>query len=139
MKKNTTLWYMLLMMVMILSLCTSCSKDSSSDGGDPPISKSDIIGTWYTLEDDWVLVFNDTEVTLYELWNRGDSYELNTSYYVTSKYTIDGNRVMDDHMGIMSVSFLSKDKMKAIAGDQTYIFTRFNGTVWELIDYLNGK
>ncbi|MBR1427880.1 MAG: hypothetical protein IJ582_02465 [Prevotella sp.] len=108
---------------------------SSDDDDEATVSKAELVGTWYTLEDDWVLVFTESNVTQYEIWKNSGVYSLN-SYTVTSKYTLSGNKIIDEE-GRSSVIAISANTLKLINGNETLIYTKFNGTPQELMNYLN--
>ena len=51
--KKLKIWSMMMLMVMAMPLMVACG----SDGDDvKTVNKSELMGTWYTLEDDWVIV-----------------------------------------------------------------------------------
>lgn len=84
---------MAVLMIALVSVSfTACGSDDEEESS---ISKSELLGTWYTLEDDWVLVFNESSVTQYEILKNTGKYSLN-SYTVTTKYTISGNRIVGE-------------------------------------------
>lgn len=124
-------YFYLLLLAMPL-LFVACSSD---DDDEPSVSKSELVGTWYTLEDDWVLVFTETNVTQYEIWKSSGVYSLN-SYTITSKYTLSGNKIIDEE-GRSSVIAISGNTLKLVNGNETLTYTKFNGTPNELINYLN--
>ena len=72
--KQLKIWSMMMLMAMALPLMVACGSD---DDDVNTINKSELIGTWYTLQDDWVIVFNNTSVTQYELWGQCGVYSLN--------------------------------------------------------------
>lgn len=113
-------------------LFAACSSD---DDDEPSVSKSELIGTWYTLEDDWVLVFTESNVTQYEIWQSSGVYSLN-SYTVTSKYTLSGNKIIDEE-GRSSTISISGNTLKLNSGRETLTYTKYNGTPQQLMDYLN--
>ncbi len=60
------------MMIALTSIClAACGSDEDNDA---LVSKSELIGTWYTLEDDWIMVFTESSVTIYEIWNNSGRY-----------------------------------------------------------------
>ena len=90
--KQLKIMGMMMLMVMAMPLMVACGSD---DDDVNTINKSELIGTWYTLQDDWVIVFNNTSVTQYELWVQGGVYSLNP-YTYTWNYTISGNKLISD-------------------------------------------
>lgn len=124
--------YLLLFLMAMPLLFVGCSSD---DDDEATVSKAELVGTWYTLEDDWVLVFTESNVTQYEIWKNSGVYSLN-SYTVTSKYTLSGNKIIDEE-GRSSVIAISANTLKLINGNETLIYTKFNGTPQELMNYLN--
>ena len=124
--------YLLLFLMAMPLLFVGCSSD---DDDEATVSKAELVGTWYTLEDDWVLVFTESNVTQYEIWKNSGVYSLN-SYTVTSKYTLSGNKIIDEE-GRSSVIAISANTLKLINGNETFIYTKFNGTPQELMNYLN--
>lgn len=127
-------WYILLM-IMMIPMVTACSSDKDDA---PTLSKSELIGTWYTLEDDWVLEFKDAAVTQYEIWKSGDQYVLNTSYVLTYQYAISGSKITNDE-GVSVTAIINGNTLKVSANGKTLTYTKFNGTVQQLMDYLNSK
>lgn len=123
------LYFLLLTMPLLFAAC------SSDDDDEPSVSKSELIGTWYTLEDDWVLVFTESNVTQYEIWQSSGVYSLN-SYTVTSKYTLSGNKIIDEE-GRSSTISISGNTLKLNSGRETLTYTKYNGTPQQLMDYLN--
>ena len=107
----------------------------SSDDDEATLSKSELIGTWYTLEDDWVLVFNESTVTQYEIWKNSGKYSLN-SYTVTTKYTISGNKIINED-GQNATASINGNTLKVSNGSESLTYTKFNGTPQQLMDYLN--
>ena len=60
-------YFLYLMAVLMIALVSVSYTACGSDEEESSISKSELLGTWYTLEDDWVLVFNESSVTQYEI------------------------------------------------------------------------
>lgn len=124
--------YLYLLLLTMPLLFAACSSD---DDDEPSVSKSELIGTWYTLEDDWVLVFTESIVTQYEIWQSSGVYSLN-SYTVTSKYTLSGNKIIDEE-GRSSTISISGNTLKLSNGGEMLTYTKYNGTPQQLMDYLN--
>ena len=132
--KQLKIWSMMMLMVMAMPLMVACG----SDGDDvKTINKSELMGTWYTLEDDWVIVIGNSSVVQYELWKSGGSYTFNPQTY-TWNYTIEGNRMISDDGQEVTV-FINGNKMTVSANGQTMNYSKYNGTPQQLLDYLNGK
>ena len=132
--KKQQIWSMMMLMIMAMPLMVACG----SDGDDvKTINKSELMGTWYTLEDDWVIVIGNSSVVQYELWKSGGSYTFNPQTY-TWNYTIEGNKMISDDGQRAEVS-VSGNKMTVSANGQTMNYTKYNGTPQQLMDYLNGK
>ena len=123
-----------MLMVMAMPLMVACGSDSDDV---KTINKSELMGTWYTLEDDWVIVIGNSSVVQYELWKSGGSYTLNPQTY-TWNYTIEGNKMISDDGQRAEVS-VSGNQMTVSANGQTMNYTKYNGTPQQLMDYLNGK
>lgn len=122
--------------VMMIALTSICLAACGSDGdNDALVSKSELIGTWYTLEDDWIMVFTESSVTIYEIWNNSGRYSLNP-YTQTSTYTLSGNKIIDKE-GRSSVISVKGDKMALTSDGYTTTYTKFNGTPQQLIESLN--
>ena len=132
--KQLKIWSMMMLMVMAMPLMVACG----SDGDDvKSINKSELMGTWYTLEDDWVIMIGNSSVVQYELWKSGGSYTLNPQTY-TWNYTIEGNKMISDDGQWAEVS-INGNKMTVSANGQTMNYSKYNGTPQQLLDYLNGK
>jgi hypothetical protein len=131
--KQLKMWSIMMLMVMTLPLMVACGGDDDVD----TINKSELMGTWYTLEDDWVIVIGNTSVTQYELWARGGVYSLN-HYTYTWNYTINGNKLISDDGQEATVS-INGNTMTVSANGQAINYTKYNGTPQQLIDYLNKK
>ncbi len=132
--KKLKIWSMMMLMIMAMPLMVACG----SDGDDvKTINKSELMGTWYTLEDDWVIVIGNSSVVQYELWKSGGSYTFNPQTY-TWNYTIEGNRMISDDGQWAEVS-INGNKMTVSANGQTMNYSKYNGTPQQLLDYLNGK
>ena len=132
--KRLKIWSMMMLMIMAMPLMVACG----SDGDDvKTINKSELMGTWYTLEDDWVIVIGNSSVVQYELWKSGGSYTLNPQTY-TWNYTIEGNKMISDDGQWAEVS-INGNKMTVSANGQTMNYSKYNGTPQQLLDYLNGK
>jgi hypothetical protein len=132
--KQLKIWSMMMLMVMAMPLMVACG----SDGDDvKTINKSELMGTWYTLEDDWVIMIGNSSVVQYELWKSGGSYTLNPQTY-TWNYTIEGNKMISDDGQWAEVS-INGNKMTVSANGQTMNYSKYNGTPQQLLDYLNGK
>ena len=132
MKKYFSYLTAVLMIALVSVSFTACSSD---DDDESTISKAELIGTWYTLEDDWVLVFTETSVTQYEIWKSSGKYSLN-SYTVTTKYSLSGNRIVGED-GLSATASISGNTMKVSNGNETLTYTKFNGTPQQLMVYLN--
>ena len=132
--KKLKIWSMMMLMIMAMPLMVACG----SDGDDvKTINKSELMGTWYTLEDDWVIMIGNSSVVQYELWKSGGSYTLNPQTY-TWNYTIEGNKMISDDGQWAEVS-INGNKMTVSANGQTMNYSKYNGTPQQLLDYLNGK
>ena len=132
--KQLKIWSMMMLMIMAMPLMVACG----SDGDDvKTINKSELMGTWYTLEDDWVIMIGNSSVVQYELWKSGGSYTLNPQTY-TWNYTIEGNKMISDDGQWAEVS-INGNKMTVSANGQTMNYSKYNGTPQQLLDYLNGK
>ena len=132
--KQLKTWSMMMLMAMSLPLMVACGSD---DDDVNTINKSELMGTWYTLEDDWVIVIGNTSVTQYELWARGGEYSLN-HYTYTWNYTISGNKLISDDGQEATVS-INGNSMTVTANGQVMKYTKYDGTPQQLIDYLNKK
>jgi len=99
-------------------------------------SSDDLEGIWYTTEDDWIFVITDDTITQYELLHTGNGgYSLN-SHSLSWLYTINGNKIILS--GEYSVAFsLNGDNLKFSGDGYVMSLTKFNGTLTQLIDYLN--
>ncbi|MBE6070321.1 MAG: hypothetical protein E7106_08960 [Prevotella sp.] len=133
--KRLRIWSMLMLLILALPMMVACGGDDGDDV--KTINKSDLIGTWYTLEDDWVIVIGNSSVTQYEIWSSGGTYSLN-SYTYTWNYTINGNRMISDDGQEATIS-INGNMMIVSANGQTMNYTKYNGTPQQLIVYLNGK
>ena len=132
--KKLKIWSMMMLMILAMPLMVACG----SDGDDvKTINKSELMGTWYTLEDDWVIVIGNSSVVQYELWKSGGSYTFNPQTY-TWNYTIEGNKMISDDGQWAEVS-VNGNKMTVSANGQTMNYSKYNGTPQQLLDYLNGK
>ena len=132
--KKLKIWSMMMLMVIAMPLMVACG----SDGDDvKTINKSELMGTWYTLEDDWVIVIGNSSVVQYELWKSGGSYTFNPQTY-TWNYTIEGNKMISDDGQWAEVS-VNGNKMTVSANGQTINYTKYDGTPQQLMDYLNKK
>ena len=134
--KQLKIWSMMMLMVMAMPLMVACG----SDGDDvKTINKSELMGTWYSLEysGGWVIVIGNSSVVQYELWKSGGSYTLNPQTY-TWNYTIEGNKMISDDGQWAEVS-VNGNKMTVSANGQTMNYTKYDGTPQQLMDYLNGK
>ena len=134
--KKLKIWSMMMLMVMALPLMVACGGDDSDDV--KTINKSELIGTWYTVSDGWILEFTSTHVTQYEFYGAPGSYKLNTSYVLTQSYTVNGNQLVSDKGEIATVS-INGNTMNVSGNGQNLTYTKYNGTPQQLIDYLNGK
>ena len=109
----------------------------SSDDDEATLSKSELIGTWYTLEDDWVFAITESTVTLYELWQSSGKYLLNPAYSVTKKYSISGNKIVSEDGHVAIITPISDNTIRANIDNEILTLTKFNGMPQQLIDYLN--
>ncbi|MBP5339472.1 MAG: hypothetical protein J6Z14_09290 [Prevotella sp.] len=132
MKKYFFYMMAILMIAMVNVSFTACSSD---DDNEATISKSELIGTWYTLEDDWVLVFTETSVTQYEIWKFSGKYSLN-SYTVTTKYSLSGNKIIGED-GLNATISINGNTLRVSNGEESLTYTKFNGTPQQLMNYLN--
>lgn len=132
--KKLKIWSMMMLMIMAMPLMVACGSDCDDV---KTVNKSELMGTWYTLEDDWVIVIGNSSVVQYELWKSGGSYTLNPQTY-TWNYTIEGNKMISDDGQWAEVS-INGNKMTVSANGQTMNYSKYNGTPQQLLDYLNGK
>ena len=132
--KKQQIWSMMMLMILAMPLMVACGSDSDDV---KTVNKSELMGTWYTLEDDWVIVIGNSSVVQYELWKSGGSYTLNPQTY-TWNYTIEGNKMISDDGQWAEVS-INGNKMTVSANGQTMNYSKYNGTPQQLLDYLNGK
>lgn len=131
--KQLKIWSMMMLMAMALPLMVACGSDDDVN----TINKSELVGTWYTLQDDWIIVIGNTSVTQYELWLRDGEYTLNP-YTYTWNYTISGNKLISDDGQEATVS-INGNSMTVSANGQVMKYTKYNGTPQQLIDFLNEK
>ena len=125
-----------LLLVTTLSFnFASCSHDDNND--EVTLSKSELIGTWYTLEDNWVFALTESTVTLYELWKSSGKYLLNPVYSVTKKYTINGNKIVSEDNHTAIITSINDNTITVNIDNEILTLTKFNGTSQQLIDYLN--
>ena len=125
-----------LLLVTTLSFnFASCSNDDNND--EVTLSKSELIGTWYTLEDNWVFALTESTVTLYELWKSSGKYLLNPVYSVTKKYTINGNKIVSEDNHTAIINSINDNTITVNIDNEILTLTKFNGTSQQLIDYLN--
>jgi len=134
--KQLKIWSIMMLMAMALPVMVACGGDDDNDNA---INKSELIGTWYTLEDDWVFAFTESTVTLYELWKSSGKYMLNPSYSVTQKYTINGNMIVTEDGRFAIVTTIDNNTIRVNIDNEMLTLTKFNGTPQQLIDYLNKK
>ena len=132
--KKQQIWSMMMLMILAMPLMVACGSDSDDV---KTVNKSELMGTWYTLEDDWVIMIGNSSVVQYELWKSGGSYTLNPQTY-TWNYTIEGNKMISDDGQWAEVS-INGNKMTVSANGQTMNYSKYNGTPQQLLDYLNGK
>ena len=125
-----------MLMVIAMPLIVACGSDSDDV---KTINKSELVGTWYSLEysGGWVIVIGNSSVVQYELWKSGGSYTLNPQTY-TWNYTIEGNKMISDDGQWAEVS-INGNKMTVSANGQTINYTKYDGTPQQLMDYLNKK
>lgn len=128
-------FFYLTAILMIALTSVSFTACSSDDDDETSVSKAELIGTWYTLEDDWVLVFTETSVTQYEIWKSSGKYSLN-SYTVTTKYSLSGNRIVGED-GLSATASINGNTLIVSNGNEALTYTKFNGTPQQLMDYLN--
>ena len=124
--------YLFLLLMAMPLMFAGCGSDEDDT---PSISKSELVGTWYTLDDDWVLVFTESTVTQFEIWHTGGFYSFN-SYTITNRYTLSGNRIASEE-GLSANIAINGNKLTVSNGSETLVYTKFNGTPQQLIDYLN--
>lgn len=133
MKKSLLYCMVILMAVLVSVVSTSCGSD---DDDEITVTKSELIGTWYTLEDGWVAKFTESDVTLYEIWQSSGTYLLNP-YSITSKYTLSGNKFVDKDGQTYTIHSISGSTMRISNRGETLTLTKYNGTPQQLMDYLN--
>ncbi len=128
------IWSIWMLMVMMIPLVTSCGDDGEEVN---TINKSELIGSWYTLEDDWVFAFTESTVTLYEIWHNSGKYLLNPAYSVTKKYTISGNRIVTEDNHVAIINLVNNNTISIVIDNEKMTLKKFNGTPQQLMDYLN--
>ena len=126
--------FLSIMMLMIMPIFMSCGND---DEKVKTINKADFIGTWYSLTGGGVQVVDETTITAYELSKGENGYEL-SSESETIKYTLDGDKVVALDGVAVTIS-IEGNTMVASRNEQRAYFTKYNGTLQQLIDYLNSK
>lgn len=99
-------------------------------------SSDNLEGIWYTTEDDWIFVITDDTITQYELLHTGNGgYSLN-SHSLSWLYTINGNKIILNGEDPVAFS-LNGDNLKFSGDGYVMSLTKYNGTLTQLIDYLN--
>ena len=125
----------LFLMLMAMPLFfASCSSDDEEDS----ISKSDLIGTWYTLiEDDFgaVSVFGETSIAQYNIFKVYGKYSLTTPE--TYKYSISGNEIISEDGEKVTIVSLDNKNLTITNGTNTLTYIKYDGTPQQLIEYLN--
>jgi len=126
---------MTIFMVVVLSVgFVSCS----SDDDDATVSKSEIVGTWYTMEDGGgVLVITETSLMVYEILKSEDLYFLNDNAKTWS-YSIKGHQLINEFGESVTIS-VNGNTLKVSKGNKMQRYSKFDGTPQQLIDYLNKK
>ena len=128
--KKSLMYLMTAVMVAVFSFSvSSCSKD------DDNISKSDLVGTWYELDKGEILVFTETKCTIYVLDDYNGYYSLYPDSY-TFDYTLNGDILTDAEGNSVTIS-INGDKLHMTNGKDSAIYTKYNGTPRQLVDYLN--
>ena len=125
-----------MLMAMMLPMMVACGDDRFEDTS-RTISKSQLIGTWYAINDGWILVFTTHQLSSYEFYGTPGDYKLKAGYVVPQSYSIDGNRIISDK-GEATV-YIDGNTMQVSGNNRTLIYTKFDGTPSQLLDYLNGK
>jgi hypothetical protein len=133
MMKKLKIWSMMMLMVMALPMMVACG---GGDEDTTPITKSQLIGTWYAINEGWILVFTQHELSRYEFYGTPGDYKLKPGYDI-QHYTIDEKRIITEK-GEAFVS-IKGNTMSVTGNSGTLIYTKYNGKPQQLIDYLNGK
>lgn len=132
--KKLYLTYSLLAMFVALLSFTACGDDEEKKNSS--YSSDNIEGVWYTTEDDWVLVITNDMITQYELMHSGTKGYYFNSNSLSWLYTINGNKITLDGEESFAYS-LSGNTLKISSEGQVIAYTKFNGTIDQLLDYLN--
>lgn len=127
-----------LLMAMPLSFA-SCSSDDESTVSEQMLSKSELIGTWYALDDPRLIEIEEYRIQYYELW-----YNLNKDGKYFSirkdafKYEIIDNKMVLEN-GVSYTVDVKGNTLKLTNGNSkvTLTYTKFNGLPHELIEHLN--
>lgn len=134
MKKKIINWMTIFMVVVLSVGFVSCS----SDDDDATVSKSEIVGTWYTMEDGGgVLVITETSLMVYEILKSEDLYFLNDNAKTWS-YSIKGHQLINEFGESVTIS-VNGNTLKVSKGNKMQTYSKFDGTLQQLIDYLNKK
>jgi hypothetical protein len=128
--KKSLMYLMTAVMIAVFSFgVSSCSKDDD-------VSKSNLIGTWYNIEEGCIYVFSESICTEYFLHSNGYNYYLSKDS-ITFGYSVNGD-ILTSQIG-QSVKFLISDNKLYLPtiNDEPSIYTKFDGTPEQLVDYLN--
>ncbi len=126
--------FLSIMMLMIMPIFMACGND---DKNVKTVNKADFIGTWYSLTGGGVQVVDETTITAYELSKGENGYEL-SSEPETIKYTLDGDKVVALDGVAITIS-IEGNTLVSSRNEQRAYFTKYNGTLQQLIDYLNSN
>ena len=131
--KRFKIWSMMMLVVMTLPMMVACGGD---DDDVVPIKKSELLGTWYSLDNKLVWTFTDTYITKYELRNYTGKYYYKDEAQMSSKYSINGHQILFEDG--TAVSAIIDGNILTISVDGSTIKAiKYNGTPQQLLDYLN--
>ena len=129
----------LIVLSLLSPFLTSCSSDDDQDNKTTDIKKSELIGTWYSLDEGCLLEITSDVFTKYELkkvslfWLYAPLSGINNTWY----YKIKGSKLLSINGSEFATVNIQGNTMTIVIQGKALHVSKYSGTPKDLINYLN--
>ena len=134
------------MLAIVMVTFVSMGLTSCGDDDDDAVSSSSLVGTWYSADGEYhydVAVFTESTISWYYAKMSNGTWKLESLEPDVAAYTLNGNKMTIKRDGVTGdVEFVFHGNtftVSEVAEGELYSTTykKFDGTVYEFVNYLN--